>query len=209
MTSPSVSWLSDKAVLVQDVPPQQLATFAQAMSSRIPGARIRRGLDSLLVSYAEPSLHLLDEVTAFVTEVPVVGYNQTAATPAVHRILVNYGGEDLSEAAKALEVSPQCLVQMHCETTWSVQMIGFAPGFPYLAPLNHVDSFDIARRATPRAQVPAGSVGLAAGLSCIYPSAMPGGWWLIGVTDVVLFDPTLDSPALLHAGDVVRFEERP
>ena len=91
-------------------------------------------------------------------------------------------------------------------------MMGFAPGFGYLipigAPLLRWDALD--RRDRPRAQVPLGSVALAAGMSAVYPEPMPGGWHLIGTTTTRLFDAAdLHAPTLLQPDDVVRFlEER-
>jgi inhibitor of KinA len=82
-------------------------------------------------------------------------------------------------------------------------MIGFAPGFPYIGPLPA--TLTLPRRATPRPAVPAGSVALAAGFTGIYPARLPGGWHLIGQTDLVLFDPQRTPPALLQPGDRVQF----
>ena len=90
--------------------------------------------------------------------------------------------------------------------------LGFAPGMPYLIPkessaASHL--FDqLPRKSNPRTRVPAGSVEVAVGMSIIYPTAMPGGWHLIGKTQIQLFDPTDNSPSLLVPGDLVRFKDR-
>ncbi len=87
-------------------------------------------------------------------------------------------------------------------------MMGFAAGFGYLVPTGPslLDWSAVARRDRPRDRVPAGSVALAAGMSAVYPEAMPGGWHLIGQTSVRMFDATdAGSPSLLHPGDLVRF----
>src|SRR5262249_29839538 len=68
-----------------------------------------------------------------------------------------------------------------------------------------VPELEMARRASPRARVPAGSVAIAGPLTGVYPCASPGGWNLIGRTERVLFDPFAESPALIAAGDRVRF----
>jgi inhibitor of KinA len=86
-------------------------------------------------------------------------------------------------------------------------MIGFAPGFPYIGPLP--EQLVLPRRATPRAAVPAGSVAIAAGLTGIYPSRLPGGWHLIGRMPLRLFDPAASPPSTLAPGDGVRFEPQP
>lgn len=121
-------------------------------------------------------------------------------------IPVRYGGEagpDLAEAAAALGLAPDELVALHCAGPYRVMMVGFAPGYPYIGPLPQ--ALHLPRRATPRAAVPAGSVAIAAGLTGVYPARLPGGWHLIGRTELRLFDPAADPPALLAAGDMVRF----
>jgi inhibitor of KinA len=121
-------------------------------------------------------------------------------------IPVRYGGDagpDLDEAAQALGLTASQLIAAHCAEPWRVLMIGFAPGFPYIGPLP--SALHLSRRSTPRSAVPAGSVAIAAGMTGIYPSALPGGWHLIGRTEVTLFDPQREPPSLLRAGDWVRF----
>jgi KipI family sensor histidine kinase inhibitor len=85
-----------------------------------------------------------------------------------------------------------------------VRFLGFAPGFAYLGPLD--PSLVLARRADPRPRVPAGSVAVAGDQTAIYPLDTPGGWHLIGRTDVLVFDPARDPPSLLAPGDRVRFQ---
>jgi KipI family sensor histidine kinase inhibitor len=116
-------------------------------------------------------------------------------------------GLDNEKVASLLGVSQNDLFKLHQETLWQVELIGFAPGFPYLAPLGNKELWEkVGRLATPRSKVPKGSVAVAAGLSSIYPEAMPGGWHLIGITEFNLFDDTLDEPAFLKIGDTIRFE---
>jgi KipI family sensor histidine kinase inhibitor len=82
-------------------------------------------------------------------------------------------------------------------------MLGFRPGFPYLLGLD--PALAMPRRATPRARVPAGSVGIGGAQTGIYPDAAPGGWQLIGRTPLRLFDPARQPPARFAPGDRVRF----
>jgi KipI family sensor histidine kinase inhibitor len=84
-----------------------------------------------------------------------------------------------------------------------VLFLGFAPGFAYLGGL--AAALATARRPTPRERVPSGSVAIAGRQTAIYPRSMPGGWQLIGRTDVQLFDPSRSKPALLEPGATVRF----
>ena len=120
---------------------------------------------------------------------------------------VVYDGEDLDEVASLLGVGPTELVERHCARPWTVAFCGFMPGFGYL--VEPGGGWDVPRRATPRTKVPAGSVGLAGEFSGIYPRASPGGWQLIGRTDVEVFDLDREPPALLAPGTRVRFVPRP
>jgi len=95
------------------------------------------------------------------------------------------------------------VVSRHAGGDYLVHMIGFAPGFPYMGGLD--PRLACPRRNSPRPHVPAGSVGIKGGQTCIYPFDSPGGWQLIGRTDLTLFDPARDPPSLLAAGDRVRF----
>ena len=121
-------------------------------------------------------------------------------------IPVLYGGEagpDLADVAAVAGVDEQTVVDLHAGGDYAVFMLGFMPGFPYLGGLPA--RIATPRLATPRTRVPAGSVGIAGAQTGIYPSASPGGWRLIGRTPVRLFDPGQSPPALLEAGDHVRF----
>lgn len=121
-------------------------------------------------------------------------------------IPVRYGGafgEDLDAAAAELGIAADTLISRHCAAVYTVAMIGFAPGFPYLSGL---DPFlALPRLATPRTRVPAGSVAIGGAQTGIYPRESPGGWRLLGRTPLRLFDPQRASPSLLAPGDRVRF----
>lgn len=123
-----------------------------------------------------------------------------------HVIPVAYGGEagpDLLELAERAAIPPDRVVALHAAGEYTALMLGFAPGFAYLGLLD--PRLDLPRRATPRPRVPAGSVATANRLTAVYPAATAGGWHLLGRTDVRLFDPTRDPPALIAPGDRVRF----
>lgn len=121
-------------------------------------------------------------------------------------IPVVYGGEfgeDLDGAAAELGLSAAALAERHAAATYTVAMIGFAPGFPYLSGLD--PALALPRLATPRTRVPAGSVAIGGAQTGLYPRESPGGWRLIGRTPLRLFEPTRSSPSLLSPGDRVRF----
>jgi len=118
-------------------------------------------------------------------------------------IPVAYDGADLDDVARLTGLTPAGVVEAHTGTPWTVAFGGFAPGFSYLVggdPRLHVP-----RRDSPRNRVPAGSVGLAGEFSGVYPRESPGGWQLIGRTELATLDTSRDQPALLMAGMTVRF----
>lgn len=110
---------------------------------------------------------------------------------------------DLTDVAARCAMTPAAVAELHRSVTYTVQAIGFAPGFPYLGGLP--EKLHVPRRATPRVAVPAGSVGIGGSQTGIYPVVTPGGWHLIGRTPVALFRPDRDKPALLRVGDHVVF----
>jgi KipI family sensor histidine kinase inhibitor len=118
-------------------------------------------------------------------------------------IPVSYDGEDLPEVAGLTGLEADEVVRRHTAPEYTVAFLGFSPGFPYLVGLD--PALEVPRRDTPRTSIPAGSVGLAGNQTGIYPTASPGGWQLIGRTEVTLFDPTRDPPALLAPGTRLRF----
>ena len=116
---------------------------------------------------------------------------------------VVYDGPDIAALATTARISVDDVVRLHATGSYRVAFCGFSPGFAYL---RGVDArLHVPRRETPRFTVPAGSVGVAAGYSCVYPSASPGGWYLIGHTAHTLWDVDHDPPALLQPGQAVRF----
>jgi|CeladaMinimDraft_18_1061708.scaffolds.fasta_scaffold00897_3 inhibitor of KinA len=134
------------------------------------------------------------------------GGAEASARPRVIEIPVRYGGADgpdLEACAERAGMDPDAFVSAHASARYTVAMIGFMPGFPYLSGLP--ERLAQPRLATPRRRVPAGSVGIAGVQTGVYPFDSPGGWQIIGRTDLRLFDPGAAEPSLLRAGDIVRF----
>lgn len=134
------------------------------------------------------------------------------ATEATHfqgkhiDIPVIYGGEDgmdLLEVAEYHHISPEEVIRRHTEPVYTVFMIGFQAGFPYLGGLP--EHLHTPRRSVPRTHIKAGSVGIGGSQTGIYPFASPAGWQILGRTHTPLFDANASSPTLLSAGDTVRF----
>jgi KipI family sensor histidine kinase inhibitor len=119
-------------------------------------------------------------------------------------IPVRYDGPDLEQVARMTRLTIDQVVARHSEPEYQVAMLGFVPGFAYLGPLD--PALVLPRRATPRTRVPAGSVAIGGEQTGIYPADTPGGWHLIGRTDLRLFDPSVDPPACLAVGDRVQFQ---
>ena len=117
---------------------------------------------------------------------------------------VVYDGPDLSEVADHTGLTTAQVIDAHTSTLWRVGFSGFAPGFAYLVD-GDARLRGKPRRSEPRTSVPAGSVALAGEFSAIYPRQSPGGWQLIGHSDVVLWDLERPNPALLTQGMWVQF----
>lgn len=121
-------------------------------------------------------------------------------------IPVRYDGPDLEAVAQATGLAAAEVVSRHAAVEYEVALLGFVPGFAYLGRLDA--ALVLPRRDTPRARVPAGSVAIAGEQTGIYPAETPGGWHLIGTTDLRLFDPQRSPPSWLQVGDRVRFVPR-
>jgi len=128
---------------------------------------------------------------------------ESRAAGELVEIPVTYDGEDLAEVGSLLGCDADEVVRRHVGETWTVAFCGFAPGFGYLSGAS--GGWDVPRQSSPRTTVPPGSVALAGEFSGIYPRSSPGGWQLIGHTDLDVFDLRRDPPALLRPGTPVRF----
>ena len=113
-------------------------------------------------------------------------------------------GPDLAFVAEHAGLAVADVVRLHSGIDYLVYMMGFSPGFPYLGGLP--ERLATPRLDTPRAEIPAGSVGIAESQTGVYPMASPGGWRLIGRTPLRLFDARRDPPSLIRAGDYIRFQ---
>jgi KipI family sensor histidine kinase inhibitor len=161
-----------------------------------------------------PAMHtILLVIDPTVTTVPEVERAVGALVPGrrdeagggLVELPVTYDGADLSEVASLLGCGVDEVVRRHTATEWTVAFCGFAPGFGYLTAAE--GAWDIPRRDTPRTRVPRGSVALAGEFSGVYPRESPGGWQLLGRTEVPVFDLSRDPAALLTPGTRVRFVE--
>lgn len=161
------------------------------------------GFETLLLEFEpglRPSPAELEQSLA-VTEPPG---EVVPAEPVALRIPVKYGGVDLKRVAEHAGLTASQVIELHSAAEYTVQLIGFAPGFPYLRGL---DSRLITPRLDiPRPRVEAGSVAIGGEHAGVYPIATAGGWNLIGLTPLRLFDISLADPFLLKPGMRIRFE---
>jgi len=209
-----LAYLGDAAVLVS--PRADAALDANAEVHRL-AARLRRarvigvrdvvpGMRDLVVHF-EPVRCDIDAIArALDNERDVAGEPGELTARPVVEVPVVYGGEsgpDLEAVAAACGLTAEEVCRRHAASEYIVCFVGFLPGFPYLGPLDA--SLRLPRRTTPRPRVPAGSVAIAGEYTGIYPWPSPGGWHLIGRTDVSLFDLNADPPARVLPGDRVRF----
>ena len=112
-------------------------------------------------------------------------------------------GPDLEDVAAFGACSVEDVIALHSSRSYRVYMVGFVPGFAYLAEVD--PRIARPRRSTPRTAVPACSVAIAGGQTGIYPKTTPGGWNVIGRTRLKPYDPEREEPFLFSVGDEVRF----
>ncbi len=192
--------------------------ISAAMSDRVIDAAVTiesglRGMVELVPTYAAVTL-FYDSVRVSYSEIvraatralnnSTVLARKDEHLQRVVRIPVTYDGQDLTEVAQRTGMTEESVIDMHCLREYRVYMLGFAPGFAYLGDLDQ--RLALPRRESPRKRVSKGSVAIAEAQTAVYPSSTPGGWHLIGRTEMTMFDPTRDPPATLAVGDRVRFE---
>ena len=188
----------DQALLVELDDLDQVLAYYTALATDPPSdvVDIVPAARTILVT-TTGSLDALSRTLRSVTPTP-----GTRASSDLIEIPVTYDGEDLQDVADLLGCTSAEVVERHTGENWTVAFCGFAPGFGYLTGSS---SWDIPRRQSPRTKVPTGAVALAGEFSGVYPRESPGGWQLIGRTDVQIFDQERDPAALFHPGRQVRF----
>lgn len=160
---------------------------------------------SLLINY-DPRVIGYKDLKARIEELLKIEVSEEASEARVFEIPVCYGGEygpDIANIAENAGLSEQEVIDVHCSKDYLIYMLGFLPGFVYLGGLD--ERIHTPRLANPRISIPAGSVGIAASQTGIYPLNSPGGWQLLGMTPVKTYDPERETPILVEAGDYIRF----
>ena len=210
---PNIVPLGDSALLVQfgdeiDIGINQRvhALAALLQISRFEGlietvptyATLLVHYDPLILSFAQIKDYLREKVWQI--------EDGESREPKRVEVPVHYGGEygiDLESVASHCKLSIEDVIRIHSQKIYTVFMMGFTPGFPYLGKLD--EAIVVSRLESPRKRVPAGTVAIAGSQTGIYPMASPGGWQLIGWTPLQLFNPESETPFLFSPGDEVRF----
>lgn len=215
--APTFEPLGDDAVLIRFGVGIDTAVNARvhAAAARIANAAYS-GIRDLVPGYATLGIHYdwefwSGDQRAFAYERIVDALNgileldgvAADVAPRTVEIPVCYDGADLADVARHAGLAESEVIARHTGAEYTVAMLGFAPGFPYLLGLD--PAIATPRRATPRTRVPAGSVAIGGAQTAVYPSELPGGWNLIGRTPLALFDVARSPPNLVAPGDRVRF----
>ncbi|MEG8035220.1 allophanate hydrolase subunit 1 [Sphingomonas sp. LR61] len=183
--------------------PQVAAFRAGLTAARLPGlTEVVSGARTLLLRYDPATTDAARLRSAIERVVPSADADAaSAADPLV--IPVVYDGEDLDQVVALTGMRRDRVIAWHTGQLWTSAFCGFAPGFSYLTGTE--PSLDLPRRSTSRTAVPSGAVALAGEFSAVYPRVSPGGWQLIGRTDVPMWALDREPPALAPAGTRVRF----
>ena len=200
----------DRGVLLTELPDETRCQLLAQIEHELPEAcdEFVVGYDSILLVGSK-----IPEIEQWLSVVPLKEAVQTDNRKC-HHIEVSYDGEDLDYVAKACGLDVSEVIRIHCTPTYTVRMMGFSPGFPYLDGLDprlHLD-----RRASPRNHIAPGTVAIGGTHAGIYSVASPGGWHLLGHTNLILFNtdaaqrsnPTPRITFALLPGDQVRFESK-
>lgn len=206
MTEPVAKLIADDQISVQVTTAQEAQALAKSLHQNRYWTEIVPGLESVTVQFnpldISPDTALAEIAGSLKSPIPTLPTQTKSITITVH-----YGGEagpDLPDLATQTGLPPSKIVARHTAATYRVEMLGFTPGFAYLSGLD--PDLNVPRLTSPRALVPAGSVGISGSYCGLYALQGPGGWPLIGRTDHPLFQPGQNKPFPLEPGMTLRFQ---
>ncbi len=216
--TPQFTWASDRALSVMPAPedhhcndastlPVLRTWLAKLHHTHIAGiVNLAHGYSSLTITidpaHVDPGYLVQTIRCALQTSTP----SEHIPAPQMHSIPVCYDpryAPDLNDVAQHTQLSAAEVVHQHTIASYTVDFLGFAPGFGYLSGLP--DALATPRLNTPRVRIPTGCVGIGGAHTGVYPCAMPGGWRIIGRSPICLFDSSAQHPTMLRTGDAVRF----
>jgi KipI family sensor histidine kinase inhibitor len=210
---PRIVALGDSAILIQlgeDIDPA-INRRVHALAGLVETSAVAGIIEAvpaygtLLVHY-DPLILSFTQIKNILREKLTWIQENESRKPRLVEAPVRYGGElgpDLESVASHCRLSVDDVIRIHSGKIYTVYMMGFTPGYPYMGRLD--DSLIMPRLETPRTRVPAGTVAIAGSQTGIYSIESPGGWNLIGWTPLKLFDPNSDSPFLFAPSDEVKF----
>lgn len=202
--------VNEQAITIQATAPvsleqqQRMWALGASFQARDGITEIVPGMNNLTLAFDES----LVDGDALMHELQQ-GWNNITVCAQSGRLVeipVRYGGEwgpDLADIAAHTGLNVDEIIRIHSEAEYTVFFIGFQPGFAYLGGMPA--ELTTPRRSSPRQTVPAGSVAIGGAQTGVYPKTSPGGWQILGHTDVVLFDPSREDPSLWMPGDRVKF----
>lgn len=211
-SSPKISIYGDHAILVDwetdgfsDAVNDMVHSLATALRESDKYIEVVPGYDSLVCVF-DLGQRSVDSTKRHIEDVLAQRSFGESKVGQLVEVPVHYGGNDgpdMGTICASAKLSADEVIALHSQQDYRVCMMGFIPGFTFLSPapkeLHHP------RLATPRAKVPAGSIGIANWQTGIYGLESPGGWQIIGRTPLSIFEAKRETPFLLNAGDRVRF----
>lgn len=182
---------------------------AQALAERLRGeagwVEVVPGIDSVAVRFdpiSTPARQVLDRMAAMLEQ----GIEPLPDSGEYLEIPVIYGGDagpDLEDVCGTLGISTERFIALHTGRDYRVDMVGFTPGFAFIGGLD--ERLRVPRRPAPRQRVEGGSIAVADYRTGLYAIASPGGWNVIGRTDMQTFDPASADPFRIRPGMRIRF----
>lgn len=186
---------------------EQIRALDEAITeAKIPGVYETVPTYCSLTVHYDPVTIRYHELEEKITKLLDMTHHAEVSKPKVIEIPVCYGGDfgpDLDNVANHNNLTPEEVIKIHASGEYLVYMLGFTPGFSYMGGMD--ERIATPRHTTPRVLIPAGSVGIAGMQTGIYPIDSPGGWQLIGLTPIILYDAARETPILLDAGMYVKF----
>lgn len=203
MTVLGVREMGEWALLFDVRPADRHAVAARLRQAGVAGVDdVVSGESGVLARFARGANIDVDALRA---AADVAAHDREVADVEEIVVPVRYDGADLGEVSRLTGLSTRQVVERHLAGEYVVAFVGFAPGFPYLDGLP--PELQVPRLSTPRVRVEAGSVAIAGSRCCVYPGATPGGWRVIGHTDLRVFDVAASPPTPFEPGRRVRFVE--
>lgn len=211
----NINPLGDSAIIIeweQQIAPavhqQVMNTYHHLRSLQLPLILdLLPAYASLTVIYNARSKHYaFEEISRIVEDALKTATEHVAAASRLLQIPVCYDpslGPDILSLAAQKQLPAEEIIRLHTQTIYTVYMLGFLPGFPYMGKVD--ERLITSRLKKPRVKIPAGSVGIAGEQTGIYPLSSPGGWNLIGRTPLQMFDTGKEMPCYCLPGDQVQF----